>query len=313
MTHRAHKRPDGKAAKAPNGKPITDSADCCNCGGGGGPGECCVSITPGFFCGFKGPNIDNVVLTITGTWRVQMLRETVLGGSWQPTLEVPGTTISLAGIQQVQDANCLRDWQVRRSLLYFVYNRGVRTRAIGSFEMGCSATITDFWNRQFYEVTPVWYQGSPLPDPHLLPVVNTLLQTRDDQGGPLTDGFTFLQCPDNPVPEERHGGYFGSPEPGGIGTHNSAATGSTVVTTNGCSMTVRNIVELSDILTFGGGENGSRRITQFHTLDMTMVLTSPLCSNANRPSGGALVDPAVEAIFSQYGQCKTCGDGNPMA
>lgn len=309
MTHRAHKRPDGKAAKAPNGKPITDSSDCCDCGGGGGPGECCVSITPGFFCGFKGPNIDTVTLTITGTWRARYLREELFAGVWRPVIELPQTTISLSGIQPVFDNNCFKSWSVRRSIAYFVYENGVRTRRIGAFDMNVSATIGDVWTRQFYEVTPVWYQGSPLADPHRLPVVNTVLGTSDEQGGPLTDGFIFLQCPDNPTPPERHGGYYGSPG-ADDGTHSSTGTGTTNVSTSGCVMTVRNNVDISDIFTLTGG---GVRITQFHTLDMTMVLTSPLCSNANRPSGGALVDPAIEAIFSQYGNCKTCGDGNPMA
>lgn len=319
MAFMPYKRTDGKPAKAPNGKPITANADCCNCNGGGG--ECC-AVWAQDRCSFdanSGITFSlNSDISISGS----------LTDAFGPKYVIPSQNLNMFVTRTVTLAdspNCTLD-------LSFPVDFEVSRPQQGD-TVARQVLVALNYDGQF---TGPSVLGSPFPTDFFTtgPTTNDDATDRIILAASFGEGLESATYPDavdfaghvfgiradaDPTSPARYGGrvqYSANingavfPSAGmfqAVGASRTSS-GQMAVTRSGCSLTMTSRASVTE--TFG---SGAGRYT-FRTVNTLTISYGPCAPAPGRPGGSVVVDPAVDAVFREQTRgCRGCGDGNPMA
>lgn len=319
MAYPPHKRSDGKAAKAPNGKPITAHADCCNCGGGGG--DCCV-VWGQDRCSFdanSGVSFTlNTDVTISGS----------LTDAFGPKYVIPSQSLNSFTTRSVtlsDSPNCVLDFSTP---VNFVVERPQQGDTVTR-----QVVLALNYDGRF---SGPGVMGAPFPTDFFStgPTTNADAIGRIILAASFGTGLESSSYPDtvdfaghvfgivadaDPVNPLKHGGrvqysaningaVFPSAEMFQAVGASRTSSGLMTVTRTGCSLTMTGRQSVTE--TFGGGAG---RYT-FRTVNTLTISYGPCAPAPGRPGGSVVVDPAVDAVFREQTRgCRGCGDGNPMA
>lgn len=318
MAFKPHKRTDGKPATAPNGKPITANADCCNCNGGGG--ECC-AVWGQDQCSFDAN--AGITFSLNSDISISGSLTDALG----PKYVIPPQNLNLFVTRTVTLAdspNCVLD-------LSFPVSFDVQRPQQGD-TVARQVLFSLNYDGQF---TGPSVLGAPFPTDFFTtgPTTNPDAIDRIILTAGFGDGLDSVTYPDvvdfaghvfgiradaDPTNPLRYGGrvqytpsinaaVFPSPPMFQAVGISRTSSGTMSVTRTGCSLTMTSRASVTE--TFG---SGAGRYT-FRTVNTLTINYGP-CNPPPIRSGSVFVDPAVDAVFRQQTSgCKGCGDGNPMA
>lgn len=318
MAYPPHKRSDGKAAKAPNGKPITAHADCCDCQGGGG--ECC-AVWAQDRCSFDA----NAGITFSLNSDITISGNTV--DAFGPKYTIPAQSLNLNVLRTVtlsDSPNCVLDLSFP---VDFVVNRPQQGDSVTR-----QITVALNYDGRFLGPSVL---GAPFPTDFFTtgPTTNADAIDRIIVAASFGEGLESATYPDavdfaghvfgiradaDPTSPSRYGArvqysanvngaVFPSPDMFQAVGSSRTSSGQMAVTRAGCSLTMTSRASVTE--TFG---SGAGRYT-FRTVNTLTINYGPCAPLPGRPDGSVFVDPAVDAVFREYGGCKGCGDGNPMA
>lgn len=309
MAYLPHKKAgDGRPAKGTNGRPITAGADCCNCGGGG---DCCRTWT-GNICDF-----GSMTLQVSGSFTVSARTEQDLGFGLEVVENLPATrrtfdnTASAINCGSIVQFGWLSD-PLFEAGAAVTLDLGVTANPSSPVLVVGAPGATDFWTQGPSTVNAnvhleaIWSVSSTF-----LVFAAPFLSTRYGAG--------LQSAPETPGTFGGHSYWTNS---NGISQYNratneeqSSSTGNVVVARNACTVTYTLSATSSRTLVTRNASNQiTRRQRAAQSLTATAVLTLGPCGPAGiLGPGGGLIDPAVDAVFREYGKCRGCGDGNQMA